>query len=135
MTNIPLDEEIAKAAAEAVSLTEIWFCEVLDFSEASIALLEAAVEEVDDLTPGGDSAENIDLLSWVWGSYIGEVLRRQVGGEWLEWEDEYGQAIVLQSGKFKVFPHDKVRKRFINGKEHNLEAYYHAFRNLMSADT
>jgi Domain of unknown function (DUF3806) len=132
MTNLSIAEEIASGAANAVDWTETYFCETLDFSESSIAVLEAAVEDVDDLIPGGDSAENIELISWLWGSYIGEVLRRHIGGEWLAWEDEYGQAIAFQSGGLKIFPHDKVRKRLVDGDEHDLERYYQVFRGLMS---
>ncbi len=69
----------------------------------------------------------------VWGAYIGEVFRRQVGGEWIEWTDQYGKAIAFQSGGVKVFPSDKVRKRIVGGPAHNLRDYYGVFRDQMSA--
>jgi hypothetical protein len=134
MTEISLAEEMEAAATNAVQWTEKYFGETLDFSQASITALEGAVDDVDNFIPGGDSAENIDLISWLWGAYIGEVLRRQIGGEWLEWEDEYGKSIAFQSGGFKIFPHDKVHKRLVDGAEHDLEGYYRISHGLMSPE-
>ncbi|MEQ8785153.1 MAG: DUF3806 domain-containing protein [Pirellulaceae bacterium] len=67
-------------------------------------------------------------------SCIGEVFRRNIGGEWRHWKDQYGEAIALVCGNLKIFPHDKVQKRLAAGSEHNLEAYYRTFRAEASRD-
>jgi hypothetical protein len=128
-----LAERMASAAADAVKLTDTYFCERLDYSEASVATIERLVDDIQYSMPGGATPANIDLLCRVWGAYVGEVFRRQVGGEWIDWEDQYGKAIAFQSGGVKVFPQDKVRKRIAGGPEHNLRDYYGAFRDQMSA--
>jgi hypothetical protein len=124
---------MASAAADAEKLTDAYFCVMLDHSEASVATIERLVDDIRYSMPGGATAANIDLLCRVWGAYIGEVLRKEVGGEWIDWEDPSGKAIAFQSGGVKVFPHDKVRKRIVGGPEHNLRDYYGSFRDLMSA--
>ena len=128
-----LAERMASAAADAVKLTDAYFNEALDFSEASVATIERVVDDIKYSMPDGKTPANIDLLCRVWGAYIGEVFRRQVGGEWIDWEDQYGKAIAFQSVGVKVFPMDKVRKRIVGGSEHNLRDYYTAFRDQMSA--
>ena len=128
-----LTERMGTADADAVKLTDTYFGEALDYSEASIGAIERLVDDIKYSMPGGATAANIDLLCRVGGAYIGEVFRRQVGGEWIDWEDQYGKAIAFQSGGIKVFPMDKVRKRIAGGAEHNLRDYYEAFRDQMLA--
>jgi hypothetical protein len=124
---------MTSAAADAVTLTDTYFCEGLDYSEASIAILERLVDDIKDSMPCGATAANIDLVCRVWGAYMGEVFRQHVGGEWIDWEDQYGKAFAFQSGGVKVFPMDKIRKRIAGGPEHNLRDYYRAFRDQISA--
>jgi hypothetical protein len=125
----PLAERMASDAAAAVKLTDTYFCEPLDFTEASVVTLERLVEDVHYSMPKGKTPENIDLLCRLWGAYIGEVFRRNVGGEWATWKDQYGEAVALKCGGVTLFPHDKIRKRFVSGGEHNLGAYYQALRD------
>ena len=96
-------------------------------------LLESLVPDVHYRMPNGKAQENIQLLCRLWGAYIGEVFRRNIGGEWIEWEDQYGKAIAFQSGNVKVFPSNKVHKRLVNRAEHNLHDYYYTFRDMMTA--
>lgn len=126
-------QQMAAAAADAVRLTDTYFTEELDFTEESVSTIERLIDDIHYSMPNGKTQANIDLLCRVWGAYIGEVFRKHVGGEWIEWEDEYGKAIAFQSGEVKVFPMDKVRKRIVGGPEHNLRGYYGAFRDQMSA--
>jgi Domain of unknown function (DUF3806) len=128
-----LPQQMTTAAADAVKLTDVYFLEALDFSEDSVATVERLVDDVRYSMPGGTKPENIDLLCRVWGAYIGEVFHRNTGGEWVQWKDQSGEAIAFKSGGVTVFPHDKVRKRLLDGPEHNLWDYFQAFRDLMAA--
>jgi hypothetical protein len=83
--------------------------------------------------PKGKTPENIDLLCRLWGAYVGEVFRRNVGGEWAAWKDRYGEAVALKCSGVTIFPHDKVRKRLTAGTEHSLTAYYRVFRDQMTS--
>ena len=135
MTANTLATQMAADADDAAQLAASHFDVSLDYTESSVATIERMVDDVEYSLPGGRSPENVSLLCRLWGAYIGEVFRRNLGGEWLNWKDQYGEAIAFQCGGVKVFPHDKVRKRFAEGKEHNLDAYYKAFRNEMSAQS
>lgn len=132
MSDQALAEQMAADAADAVQLADSHFDESLDFSEASVSVIERMVEDVEYSLPEGRSPGNISLLCRLWGAYIGEVFRRNLGGEWLKWKDQYGEAIAFKCNNVTVFPHDKVRKRFAQGTEHHLAAYYKTFRNEMS---
>jgi hypothetical protein len=116
-----------------VELTKLYFMKRLDFSEQSVALIEAAVDDVHYSMPGGKTPDVVGQLARLWGSYIGEVFRRQVGAEWVVWEDEHGRTAAVQRAGQIVFPHDKVRKRLEQGGAHNLRDYFATYRSLMAA--
>ncbi len=46
----------------------------LDLSESSVDLLEQILD--------GQSAEDLEFQTRLWGSYFGEVIRRRFAGEW-----------------------------------------------------
>jgi hypothetical protein len=129
----PLAERMASDAADAVKLTDTYFCEALDFTGESVATLERLVEDVHYSMPKGKTPENIELLCRLWGAYIGEVFRRNAGGEWATWKDRNAEAVALRCGGVTIFPHDTVRKRLTSGAVHDLGAYYQAFRDQMTA--
>jgi hypothetical protein len=133
MARRSLAQQMEADAADAVELTDFYFSKTLNFSEASVALIEQFIDDVHYALPDGKTPRNIDLLCCVWGAYIGEVFRRNVGGTWVEWHDQHGEAIALQLNKQTLFPHDKLRKRLVDGPEHNLRDYYQVFRDLMRA--
>ncbi len=73
MATTSLVERMASDAAQAVELTEVYFCEALDFSESSLATVEQLVEEVHYSLPRGKTTENIDLLCGLWGAYLSDL--------------------------------------------------------------
>jgi hypothetical protein len=103
-------EEMLENAFEAQKLTRKHFVVELDFSEQSIQDLDRIADDVDFTLSGGKSPENIELLSRAWGSYLGEVLCRTKGGQWIESPDHaFGTAV--QCGDSKLDPHGQIRKR------------------------
>ena len=101
----------------------------LDYSEESIKHVEGILELYHSSLPRGffqklikliPSEDKIIQMAKTWGGYIGEVIRRNIGGQWsLE-----SETIVLVIGKTVIFPPAKVYKRIKNGTEENVWHYY-----------
>lgn len=75
---------------------------------------------------GGLLAENTGMRLFALGSYVGEVLRRQYGGEWKiddnDPEGEINIAVNLTNGTV-VWPVQRVMKRLENGSEDGIYVY------------
>lgn len=69
-----LADMMSAYADEAVRLAWSEHRQRLDLSESSVDLLEKILE--------GQSAEDLEFQTRLWGSYFGEVIRRQFAGEW-----------------------------------------------------
>jgi hypothetical protein len=91
----------------------------LDLSEASIDLLERILD--------GQSADDLDFQTRLWGSYFGEVIRRRFAGEW-EFTQYPGGGVatvptLLVRGS-RLYPLMKVYRRLTLGGAENLSAFY-----------
>jgi hypothetical protein len=93
----------------------------LDFSAHSIAELEQQADSVEYALAGGKSPANMEMLTRTWGAYLGEALRRQTGGEWVQGDD---QRVGLRTPAATVFPHEVVRRRLVEGKNANLTTFF-----------
>ncbi len=107
----------------------------LDYSPESVRGVEAVLDKLYLAMPRGllgrlfgkgPSSETIVNVSKMYGGYIGEVVRRAAGGEWVfDTEVVPGQnTICLRKGESRVFPPGKVHKRLTNGSEDNVWFYY-----------
>jgi hypothetical protein len=91
---------------------------VFDFSEASVAALDATIQS--DWAPGTKpSDQTVGLM----GAYLGEVLVRNLGGTWVRSGNNPEPGIQLSGGDV-AFPLTKVRKRVQLGQEHDLAYFY-----------
>jgi hypothetical protein len=76
--------------------------------------------------PGGLLVQNIGARLFALGSYVGEVIRREGGGEWVGSDDD-PQAeiniILRQPGGALLWPVQRVMKRLLNGAEDNIYHY------------
>lgn len=111
------------AAAEAVARAGSEFKVDLDFTEASIAKVESIAARLYQ----GNALSEPQREEWskLLGVYVGEVARRNHGGEWLIPKDgPFAGALVLQTKQGQSSPPSKVYKRLTNGEEDNLEFYY-----------
>jgi len=115
-----LAEEMKANALEAQRFSRKHMVLELDFSEASVDLLEANADNIEYAIKGGRSAENVAMLARIWGAYIGEALRRT--GEW-EWAVIDGR-ICLRSEMAATSPQDEVRKRINRESGHHLGDYF-----------
>jgi len=115
--------EQAVKAAEGLSIK-------LDYSEGSVAELESVVGKV---TPseGDDMAEACKM----WGSYLGEVVRRRFGGEWSieTYPGKEFATLTLNVGGAKLFPTMKMHRRLTRGSDDNLWAFYKMIKDRLEA--
>ena len=123
-----LAEQVAESAAKAVALSESQSSGELDFTQASLLVVEAmlaeAVPYAADLTPG-----QLSGLIQQFGSYILEVGRREFGGRYL-WHDERDQPVlVIGEPTFRVamLAWDKVRDRVGGDTGDNIPFFYSGF--------
>ena len=111
-------EGYAQAAAD---LGKREFKQKLDFSSESIDCLD------DILVRVGESPElDVDFEVRLWGSYLGEVLRRRYAGTWEMTQYPGGVAAVpaVEVRGSRLFPLMKVYRRLTVGEEEDLNAFF-----------
>jgi hypothetical protein len=114
-----LDAMMTAYAEEAIRLAWSEHRQRLDLGESSIDRLEQILD--------GQSAEDLEFQTRLWGSYFGEVLRMRFSGEWeLSQYPSGGLAPVptlLVRGS-RLYPLIKVYRRLTLGKSENLSDFY-----------
>jgi len=111
-------EGYARAAAE---LAKREFKQKLDFTAESIDALDEILVLV------GESPElDLDLETRLWGSYLGEVLRRRYAGGWEMTQYPGGMVAVpaVDVRGSRLFPLLKVYRRLTVGEEEDLRAFF-----------
>lgn len=105
-------------AEEAVRIAWSDHRKRLDWSDSSIAVLDALLE--------GQSADDPEFQTRLWGGYFGEVLRRQFGGEWSLTQYPGGVAAVptLEVQGSRLYPLMKVYRRLTMGAGEDLLSFY-----------
>jgi hypothetical protein len=106
-------------AASELARTE--FRQTLDFTSESIDSLD------DILVRVGESPElDLDFETRLWGSYLGEVLRRRYAGTWEMTQYPGGIAAVpsVDLRGSRLFPLMKVYRRLTEGEEEDLRAFF-----------
>jgi hypothetical protein len=121
-----LAEEIAARAAGHVSNAQETFGITFDYSPQSLQLVDHAITKFH-----GDRAM-FDSTIVTYGCYIGETIRRSLGGEWTPGSDDQGQP-VLQAvgGSVTVFPIAWAAKRFANGDVDRISFKYTALLSTL----
>jgi len=130
MTEPSLNDTMEAHAADAVDYAATCHHIELDFSPNSIDAIEKIAGRLhDDLPRGflgkifnrGPSDFEFNTICKILGGYVGEVIRRERGGNWGHHEG----IIALQLGPdLWIFPVQKVFKRLKNGPEDNVASFY-----------
>ncbi|MDE3200845.1 MAG: hypothetical protein KGN79_07980 [Acidobacteriota bacterium] len=111
-------EGYARAAADCARDE---FKQKLDFTSDSI-------EALDDVLVNVSNSPELDLEFEVklWGSYLGEVLRRRYAGSWEMTPYPGGIAAVpaVEVRGSRLFPLVKVYRRLTVGEEDDLQSFY-----------
>ena len=112
---------MAGYAQAAVELARQDFQQKLDFTSESIDSLDEILVQV------GESPElDLDFEVRLWGSYLGEVLRRRYAGAW-EMTQYPGGVVAVPAVEVRgsrLFPLMKVYRRLTVGEEDDLRAFY-----------
>jgi hypothetical protein len=131
-----IDAMIRAYADEAVLVARQQHHVLLDYSPASVGLLEGLLE--------GQAAVDLDFQSRLWGSYFGEVLRRRWNGLWLlasypgsRESSGKADAVIptLDVAGSRLWPTMKVYRRLTLGAAENLSTFYHLVEKRLAAGT
>ena len=105
----------------AVEVAKNDYRQKLDFSADSINELDEILVLVAE-----DPNIDLDYESRLWGSYLGEVLRRRYAGGW-EMTQYPGGAVAVPAVEVRgsrLFPIMKVYRRLTMGDEEDLRSFY-----------
>jgi hypothetical protein len=111
-------EGYAQAAAE---LARTEFQRELDFSSESVEVLDEILVVVSE-----SPEKDLDFEVRLWGSYLGEVLRRRYVGGWEMTQYPGGTVAVpaVDVRGSRLFPLMKVYRRLTAGEEEDLASFY-----------
>jgi hypothetical protein len=123
---------MAEYAQDAVDMARDKFKIDLDYSLESIDSLDLILQAQFASLPTGwqllyrrrPSKRKLRMLSKTWGGYLGEVIRRRWGGQWLQPADgpfKGGVTLVVQATMLSPIAH--AYKQLINGVEASVAAY------------
>ena len=105
----------------------------LNYDLQSVQWIDGYIERQREHNPSHEA--NIDGLTNTLGSFLGECIRRQFGGEWVE--TQYGWAIQFDD-KNACFPFNKVEKQLKNGADDSIASFYGTipvvFKNALRKD-
>jgi hypothetical protein len=123
------DQQLARLA-EAYSLdvqelVALQFQKQLDFSDESVGELEQVLETFhQSKATAQPTDEQLAQFAKAFGSYLGEVVRRQHGAEWgqVTLEGQTFPGMRLGDGSL-VWPWGRVQKRLTDGAEESVTAW------------
>ena len=116
-----LDAMMAAYASAAVALARDEFRQRLDYNAGSMVAFEAVLSELAD-----KSELDYDYAVKLWGSYLGEVLRRRYAGTWEMTLYPGGVAAVpaVEVRGSRLFPLMKVYRRITMGDAESIAAFF-----------
>ncbi len=108
-------------AQAAVELARTEFRQELDFTSESIDVLDDVLIVVSE-----SPEKDLDFEVRLWGSYLGEVLRRRYAGGWEMTQYPGGTVAVpaVDVRGSRLFPLMKVYRRLTAGEEEDLRSFY-----------
>jgi hypothetical protein len=116
-----LDAMMAAYAAAAVEVANEHYRQRLDYNSDSMVAFEAVLSE---LTERRDLDYDHEVK--LWGSYLGEVLRRRYNGSWEMTQYPGGVAAVpaIEVRGSRLFPLMKVYRRITMGDTESIAAFF-----------
>ncbi len=119
-------EMIQRNAQLVIDSTYQQFGVTLGYDEDSVEWLDEHIEQLRDKNyPANDIAMLVNVL----GSFYGECIRRQFGGEWQEYKG--GFMLAFANGQM-VSPFGKIMKQFEKGASsgESVKSYYTSIPRL-----
>lgn len=123
-----LNQEVARMAAEAVTIVRDRTGVTIDFSETSLSSVEETLEEASGHFTGLNADQATKLVQW-FGCYILEVGRKQFGGEYL-WHTQRDQPVLVvgePKSHVAMIAWDRVRGRVSGDKGDNIPFFFAGF--------
>lgn len=99
-------QDTINAACAKLEETAVMMGTKISFDLASVPELEEISAAMKELA--GNDQSVLDGGSFLIGAYLGEIIRRHIGGEWTGGTDGYTMAV--SSGATAIFPIAHVRK-------------------------
>jgi hypothetical protein len=124
----PLTHEVTSAAEQLIATLQERSGGSLNYSEASLAVVEELLDEAADFA-GEMSPEQLQSLAQGFGCYILEVARREFGGRYAWFEQRDQPVLVVGEPAFRValLAWDKVKGRLSGDKADNIPFFYTGF--------
>jgi hypothetical protein len=123
----PRVARIAEAyALDAVDFAANTFNIKLDWSDASIERVEAILTKLSESLPTAKPPEDaVWNFAKAFGSYMGEVFRKNHGGEWgmVTLEGKTFPGMRMRTDSF-FWPWSRAHRRIVEGSENNVLTYY-----------
>jgi hypothetical protein len=141
MPDVDLGKMMLAYAEQAVAAAREFEIQ-LDYSEESLKQVENILErrQIPGVAPGAatsaapSDADTEDLCK-MWGGYLGEVVRRRWGGEWVLETYPGGNVltVALSTPGGTVFPSMKIYRRLSQGAAENVWSFYCMMRDRFRA--
>jgi hypothetical protein len=106
----------------------------LDYSENSVMEVETILAALSqDLPVSKPSDDDVSEICKVWGSYLGEVVRRRFGGKWSieTYPGKQFATLTLNTNGNKLFPSIKVHRRLTEGEGDNVWNFYRMVKDKL----
>jgi hypothetical protein len=122
-------KQVAAFAEQAVDASRHRGNGILDYSEASLKIVEDMLEEI-SATGAGAKTES---TATVFSSYILEVGRRQFGGKYSWYEKGNQPVLVVGVPRFRIaiIALDRVRSRMRGNREDNIPFFFDGFSSAV----
>lgn len=108
-------------AEAAVDTARKEFRQALDYSANSVDVLDEIL-----ILVGESPDRDVDFEVRLWGSYLGEIIRRRYAGGWEMTQYPGGTVAVpaIEVRGSRLFPLMKVYRRLTMGEEEDLRSFY-----------
>ena len=129
------NDEMRQAAEYAINIAKERFGIQLDYTESSLPALENLIEQAhqqfnSNQTEGKNINETaLNRTASVWGSYLGELIRRKSGGTWIIEESKR----LIEINGFKFSSIDYVHQKITGQLQGNVKQYFDEVTTKLSA--
>jgi hypothetical protein len=99
----------------------------LDYGENSLMEVENILARLSREMPASKPTDDeVSEICKIWGSYLGEVVRRRFGGEWSieTYPGKQFATLTLSVGGNKLFPSMKIHRRLTASEGENVWSFY-----------
>lgn len=115
-----MEEQIKEFARTFISRCSESLGVNLKYDRASVEWLNGYIERV---RLNLDEPSIDGLTNWI-GSFLGECIIANYGGEWRESEGAWGVFYSERNDRNAAFPFNKVRKQLLNGAQDSILSFY-----------